>query len=111
MLERKVKKYRAAFSKKSFVATIPPPSGERSKPGGFQLITAMGLSDNKPKYNAVMVRDIPATSADHGTNQKLSWQRVVRSAIERAVIDHRANYKDIEPEKLAQIFAQVSHPP
>lgn len=64
VLERKVKKYRSTLSKKSPIQSIPPPSGERSKPGGFQLQAAMGLSDNKAKYNTVMVRGLAAPRVD-----------------------------------------------
>lgn len=88
-------------------ATIPPPTGERSKPGGFRLQNAMGLQDDKAKYNTVMARPITKTGASHQADRELLMQRVVRSAIENAALDHHTKYKDIEPGKLAQIIAQV----
>lgn len=107
MLERKLKKYRATFTKQTPVASIPPPSGERSKPGGFRLQAAMQLADNKTKYNTIMVSTCVHQSYNR-TNLGAYGQRIVRSAIERAAIDHTVSYKNIEVGKLAQILAQVS---
>lgn len=64
VLERKIKRYRATLNKQTFQASIPPPSGERSKPGGFQLQAAMHLGANKAKYNTIMVRGIAAMRDD-----------------------------------------------
>lgn len=59
-VKRKLKKYRHELAKKT-AATVPsilPPRGERSKPGGWTLVTAMGLGDQKKVYNRVMVRSL-----------------------------------------------------